>query len=96
MNNYDYYRSIYLLNREAFLENNFLIVKESQELHAPVANLFFQRYNNINEINEYIQKHSNDIQSIVGKDYVPFGKSQFPDILDFSDGISTKEFLMAL
>jgi len=96
MNNYDYYRSIYLLNRETFLENNFLIVKESQELHAPVANLFFQRYNNINEIKEYIQKHSNDIQSIVGKDFVPFGKSQFPDILDFSDGISTKEFLMAL
>jgi len=96
MNNYDYYKSIYLLNRESFFDNNFLLVKESQELHAPVANLFYQRYNNINEINEYIQKHSNDIQCIVGKDYVPFGKSQFPDILDFSDGISTKEFLMAL
>lgn len=96
MNNYDYYKSIYLLNKENFLENNFLIVKESEQLHAPVANLFYQKYNNIHEPLEYIQKHQNDIQTIVGKNHTPFGMSQFPRIYDFSDGINTKNFLMEL
>ncbi|GAB4203244.1 MAG: acyl-CoA reductase [Bacteroidia bacterium] len=96
MNNYDYYRSIYLLNRESFLENNFLIVKESEQLHAPVANLFYQRYTDINEPLKYIQNHQNDVQTIVGKNHTPFGMSQFPHISDFSDGINTKNFLMEL
>lgn len=96
MNNYDYYRSIYLLNRETFLENNFLIVKENEQLHAPVANLFYQKYTHINEPLQYIQNHQNDIQTIVGKNYTPFGMSQFPNISDFSDGINTKNFLMEL
>ncbi|RME17161.1 MAG: acyl-CoA reductase [Bacteroidetes bacterium] len=96
MNNYDYYRSIYLLNKENFLENNFLIVKESEQLHAPVANLFYQTYTDINEPLKYIQNHQNEIQTIVGKNYTPFGMSQFPNISDFSDGINTKNFLMEI
>jgi len=96
MNNYDYYRSIYLLNKESFLENNFLIVKESQQLHAPVANLFYERYTDLSQISDYIHKHQEDIQCVVGNGYVPFGQTQFPSIDDFADGINTKEFLIGL
>lgn len=96
MNNYEYYRSIYLLNRESFLENNFLILKETASLHAPVANLFYEKYKNINDVHQFIQQHKDEIQCVVGKNYVPFGKAQFPDILEFADGINTKEFLMSL
>lgn len=93
MNNYDYYRSIYLLNKEPFLENNFLILKESSHLHAPVANLFYQTYKDKSEINHYIELHKNELQTVVGKNYTPFGQSQFPDITEFADGINTLEFL---
>lgn len=113
MNNYDYYRSIYLLNKEEFLDNHFLIIKESKsvckascgkdeisplggQLHAPVANLFYERYSNITEVEKYIEQEKNNIQTIVGRNYTPFGQSQFPDITDFADGINTKEFLMSL
>lgn len=96
MNNYDYYRSIYLLNKENFLENNFLILKESKHLHAPVANLFYEKYKDISDVLQTFSSHQNDIQTIVGKNYTPFGSSQFPDILDFSDGINTMEFLNSL
>ncbi|GIV26575.1 MAG: acyl-CoA reductase [Bacteroidia bacterium] len=96
MNNYDYYRSIYLLNKEPFLENNFLIIKESEQLHAPVANLFYQYYSDISEVNSYISQHQNDIQTIIGKKYTPLGNAQFPSLSDFADGINTIEFLMEL
>ena len=38
-NNYDYYRALFLLNQDDFLENGFLIVRENEELHTPF--LFF-------------------------------------------------------
>lgn len=96
MNNYDYYRSIYLLNKEEFLENNFFIIKQNTQLHAPVSNLFYETYNDFNQIENYINTHKNEIQTIVGKNYTPFGAAQFPSITDFADGINTQEFLMAL
>ncbi len=96
MNNYDYYKSIYLLNRESFLENNFLIIKQSKQLHAPVANLFYESYEDSNDVKRYIQQEKNNIQTIVGKNHTPFGQAQFPDISDFADGINTKEFLMKI
>lgn len=93
MNNYDYYRSIYLLNEESFLENNFMILKESTALHAPVANLFYEYYDSINEVHNYIKNHLHEIQTIVGENQVPFGKAQYPSLHDFDDGINTKHFL---
>ncbi|MEO6305728.1 MAG: acyl-CoA reductase, partial [Bacteroidia bacterium] len=43
-NNYDYYRAIYLLESMAFLDNNFLMIKESTDLHAPVGTVYYQYY----------------------------------------------------
>ena len=34
-NNYDYYRALFLLNQDDFLENGFIIVRENEELHTP-------------------------------------------------------------
>lgn len=96
MNNYDYYRTIYLLNHESFLENHFIILKESTNLHAPVANVFYEYYSDEQTIYRYIQTHKNDIQTIVSKNHTPFGKSQFPNIDDWADGIHTKNFLIEL
>lgn len=96
MNNYDYYRSVYLLNKEPFMENNFLILKESTQLHAPVANLFYQVYKDNYEVNKYIEENKNELQTIVGRNHTPFGQAQFPEITEFADGINTIEFLMQL
>lgn len=94
MNNYDYYRSIYLLNKEEFLDNHFFIVKESKHLHAPVANLFYETYDHISEVERYLEQEKDNIQIVVGRNYTNFGRAQFPDINEFADGINTKKFLM--
>ncbi len=95
-NNYDYYRSIYLLNREHFLENNFLILKQSKDIHAPVAVLYYDFYESDRDIEKYVSDNATEIQCIVGNNHIPFGRAQFPDITDFADGINTKDFLMEL
>lgn len=95
-NNYDYHRAIYLLESLKFLDNNFLMVRESSDLHSPVGVIYYQYYKDIAEIEEYLKTNQNQIQCTVGKDYIPFGYSQRPVISDFSDNINTLEFLVTL
>lgn len=95
-NNYEYQRAILLLESEKFLDNNFLILKKSDKIHAPAGCLFYENYNQKSELNAYLKQHENEIQCIVGKEHTPFGYSQSPVITDFADGINTWDFLVSL
>lgn len=95
-NNYDYHRAIYMLESIKFLDNNFLIVRENEDLHSPVGAVFYQYYNSVSEVKQYLETHQNEIQCVVGKDYIPFGYSQRPVISDFADNVNTLEFLLTL
>lgn len=97
-NNYDYNRTIYLLNDEKFLDNNFLIIKPDKGLFSPVSVLFYENYKNETELNNWLTEHKNSIQCIVGtgKNRTPFGYSQQPVITEFADGVNTLEFLVNL
>jgi len=95
-NNYDYHRAIYLLESLPFLDNNFLMIRESKDLHSPVGVLYYQFYENENEIKNYLNLNKNHIQCVIGKDFIPFGNSQRPVISDFADDINTVEFLVHL
>ncbi len=100
-NNYDYYKALYLLNKADLIENGFLLVKEDSTLHSPVSMLFYQRYQNENDIKEYIEIEKENIQCVVSKsevieNAVPFGKSQFPSVDDYADGVDTMKFLTSL
>ncbi|MBX3163149.1 MAG: acyl-CoA reductase [Bacteroidetes bacterium] len=95
-NNYDYHRAIYLLESLPFLDNNFLMIRESNDLHSPVGVLYYQFYENENEVKNYLSENKNHIQCVVGKDFIPFGNSQCPVISDFADNINTVDFLVHL
>ena len=95
-NNYDYYRAIYLLESMQFLDNNFLMLKESADLHSPVGVLYYQYYKNNHKALEYITHVKEELQCIVGLNYTPFGYSQAPVITDFADNVNTLEFLVNL
>jgi hypothetical protein len=96
MNNYDYYNAVYLLNGETFLTNNFLIVKENEMLATPVSVLHFERYKNIQEFENRITLQKDQIQCIVGNNYLPFGMSQRPLLNDYADRVDTMQFLCNL
>ncbi len=95
-NNYDYHRAIYLLEAMPFLDNNFLMLKESVDLYSPVGVLFYQYYDSEKEITEYLQSHKEQIQCVVGEGHIPFGYSQQPVISDFADQVNTLDFLVNL
>lgn len=101
-NNYEYNRAIYLLDLIPFLDNNFLMIKESKDLHAPTSVLFFEYYHNQNEIVNKLKQDSQELQCIVSKfdinglGTIKPGKTQEPDIFDFADGVDTIDFLNTL
>ena len=100
-NNYDYYKAFYLLNKADLIENGFLLMKEDSTLHSPVSMLFYQRYQNENDIRDYLEIEEENIQCVVSKssaipNAVPLGKSQMPAVDDYADGVDTMHFLSQL
>ncbi|MFI5164945.1 MAG: acyl-CoA reductase, partial [Bacteroidia bacterium] len=103
-NNHIYYRTIYLLNKEKFLDNNFLMLKESEQIASPVATLYYERYKSKEELFQKLEKQKENIQCIVsnlktkdsGLKTIPFGQTQSPELWDYADGVDTMEFLLAL
>ena len=95
-NNYDYYRAIYMMGNQNILENGFIILKEDKALHSPVAVLNYEYYDEKESLVLQLEELKEDIQCIVGMDFIPFGKAQQPNLEDYADGVDTLRFLEAI
>jgi hypothetical protein len=95
-NNYDYNKAVWLLNNEDLLENGFVIFKEDKNIASPVASVFYERYENKEALLQHLDNHADQIQCIVGNEFIPFGKSQCPALNDYADNVNTLEFLNSL
>ncbi len=92
--NYDFYKAVFLVNREKFTDTGYLLMKEHNGLSSPVAVLYYGFYRTPEEIKLQTVQLKEKIQCIVGRDYIPFGKAQMPALWDYADGIDTIDFLL--
>jgi len=99
-NNYDYNKSIYLVNSDKHLDNGFLLLKEDERLASPLAVLFYEYYDSLQSVQQLLEAKTENIQCIVStaplkvkNQVVDFGKSQQPALLDYADGVDTMRFL---
>jgi hypothetical protein len=102
-NNYDYNKSIYLVNSAKHFDNGFLLLKEDEGFSSPLAVLFYQRYQEINEVELVLNEQAENLQCIVTKadlniptGILHFGESQYPKLWDYADNVNTIAFLNAL
>jgi len=101
-NNFDYNRSVYLLNQTPHLCNDSLILAEDSSLQSRIATLNYEFYDSIEKLEENLQELRPKIQCIVSKiglktfETLPFGQSQQPTLEDYADGIDTMKFLKNL
>lgn len=101
VNNYQYYRTLYLLNREKFLDNGFVMLKEDEHVHSPLSVLHYGYYQDIPSVQAFLGNNAWEIQCVVSHmdgipERVPFGRSQYPELWDYADGIDTMDFLLNL
>lgn len=95
-NNYDYYKSIYLVNKTPHLDTGFLLVNTTDELVSPISVLFHQEYDSVDNLKTILKAREDKIQCIVGKDFIPFGNAQQPELWDYADAVDTLAFLTSL
>ncbi|WMJ74930.1 acyl-CoA reductase [Cytophagaceae bacterium ABcell3] len=94
--NYEYNRAIYLLNKDVFWDNGFVMLKEDEGISSPVSVLFFERYKDSSDVERVLRNNEEKIQAIVGEEHIPFGDAQCPGIDDYADRVDTMEFLLKL
>lgn len=99
-NNYEYNRSIFLLNQDDFYETGFALFKESKALLSPIAVIYYESYDSFSEIVASLQSNGEQLQCIVadenGKDFIPLGEAQYPQVDDYADGVDTMAFLQQI
>ena len=101
LNNYDYNKSIYLVNKEPHLDNGFLLLKESLDMVSPIGVLYYEYYQDESDAERKINLNRDKIQCVVSKDAwypdsLKFGDAQCPRLEDYSDGVDTIAFLVDL
>lgn len=104
MNNYDYNRTLLMLNKVPHLANEFLSITENAAIASPISVLNYEFYKDETSLAEHLKENADKIQCIVSGEperwitssSVAFGQSQHPELWDYADGADTVKFLLTL
>jgi hypothetical protein len=93
-NNYDYRLSLAILNKLYYMSNDCLLLMQNESPFSPIAVLHYAVYK---DRSKWLPPGKNEnLQCVVGRNFLPFGKSQEPGLSDYADGADTLRFLCSL
>ncbi|MCC9136248.1 acyl-CoA reductase [Pontibacter silvestris] len=100
-NNYDYNKSLLLVNRVPHFDNGFLLVTESDQTVSPISVLFYETFSSLSNLRQKLSGAKDKIQCVVSahgwfEGSIPFGEAQNPMVWDYADGVDTLDFLQKL
>lgn len=99
-NNYDYNKAVFLMSNFKLLDNGFLTIKEDQSHASPISSVFYEFYDDINELKTRLQSESEQIQCVVSdnaiENSVDFGQTQNPRLWNYADNTDTISFLLTI
>ncbi|QOG01751.1 acyl-CoA reductase [Flavobacterium sp. MDT1-60] len=97
-NNYDYNKAVFLMSNFKLLDNGFLTIKEDPSYASPISSVFYEFYENIEDLQARLKADAEQIQCIVSNDLIensiPFGQTQNPQLWDYADNVDTITFLL--
>jgi hypothetical protein len=94
-NNYDYQLAIYIMNNLYYMTNDSVVLVENKNLFSPIGSLHYEFYTDPGTVKNSLTENQ-QVQAIVGKNFIPFGQSQQPSLMDYADGVDTMQFLLGL
>ncbi len=100
-NNYDYNKSIMLVNAVPHLDNGFLLLTPGAALVSPISVLHTAEYQHEADLANQLTDAADRIQCVVsaGGQFagsVAMGQAQAPGAADYADGVDTMKFLAEL
>lgn len=100
-NNYDYNKSILLVNQTPHYDNGFLLLTENKQLASPISVIHLETYVSQEDLKQKLAALKNKIQCVVSalgwyQGSVPFGEAQCPTVDQYADNVDTMAFLAGL
>lgn len=100
-NNYDYNKSMFLMNQVQVLDTGSVLITENREISSRIAVLHYETYNNHHDLNKELSAFSNDIQCVVSASAMPGntvrpGNTQNPSLTDYPDQVNILDFLLKI
>jgi hypothetical protein len=99
-NNFDYNFALLILNRVPYFSNGCILLRETTEIASPIAVLYFEYYDDYNQLSASLRQRGEEIQCVIAKDNIEglpcfyFGDAQKPSLGDYADGVDTMAFLI--
>ena len=98
-NNYEYQKSIRIVNKKPFLDFGNLLLIEESRMASPVSVLNYERYAKVENLRAELQGQEDRIQCVIsafdaGLRYMLPGTAQKPELWDYADGVNTLHFLI--
>jgi hypothetical protein len=82
------------------LDNGFLTLKEDSSHASPISSVFYEFYDNLEDLQVRLASESEQIQCIVSnnliKNSIDFGQTQNPELWDYADNTDTISFLLKI
>ena len=82
------------------LDNGFLTIKEDSSYASPISSVFYEFYENLDDLQIQLTSETEQIQFIVSnnlvKDSIDFGQTQRPNLWDYADNTDTISFLLTI
>lgn len=80
-NNYDYYKSVYLLNQEEFYDNELILMKhDEQQILSPLSVIYFSYYTDAADWKSFFEREElSGIYAAIKDNCLPFEKVSLPE-----------------
>ena len=100
-NNYDYNKSILLVNRVPHFDNGFLLLAPDSKLVSPISMVYYAEYGSEIDLVDQLTDVAAQTQCVVSAGgrfagSLPFGKAQSPGVAEYADQVDTMQFLAEL
>ncbi|MEM6517360.1 MAG: acyl-CoA reductase, partial [Bacteroidota bacterium] len=99
-NNYDYNKAVFLMSEFDILENGFLMIKHDESFSSPIATVFYEYYDSIDNLKTQLNTLSDKIQCVVANGFldseIEFGQTQKPNLWDYADDVDTISFALKI
>jgi len=97
-NNLEYQKAVHLMNQIYYMDAGTFLLVENQNYASPIGMLYYEYYEDIENVNRRLTEDADQLQCIVSHDphitlAAPFGSAQTPTPSDYPDGIDTLQFL---
>jgi hypothetical protein len=104
MNNYDYHRTLLLMNKTPHLSDDKVMLVEDTRIASPIATLHYEYWHDEKVLASKLKHDTEKIQCVVSGtpgrwgavSEAAFGNAQHPALNDYADGVDTIQFILSL